>query len=64
MHSLNGVPLAPVHGPLNSTANGSIRYDNCTFSPIPVDQLGEYITHSHDNDDNDFKDQFKVIYAL
>ena len=30
------------------------------FSPIPVEEFGDYVSQSHANDNRDFRDQFSV----
>lgn len=56
------VPMTPIYEPLNTTANGVMKKnDDNRFSQIPVEQFGEYVTHCHDDDNSDFKDQFNVI---
>ena len=33
-----------------------------TFSPIPMNEFGEYVASGHANDNTDFKDQYTVSY--
>ena len=35
-----------------------------TFSPIPMNEFGEYVAGGHANDNTDFKDQYTVSYTI
>ena len=35
-----------------------------TFSPIPLDQFGEYVAQCHANDNREFRDHYTVSHSL